>query len=384
MSHVNLSIIIPTYGRDRVLCDTIAALLVVRDPAGELLVIDQTTSHDDQTQATLSEWHNQASIRWIRHQPPGVVGAMNRGLREATGDIVLFLDDDIIPHGNLVVGHRQAHSEHPEAWAVVGQVIQGEDRRPQTADRRPNENINRELSEFNELREEPQKTHPPSLKLRRTWKDTEVWRETEDQRLKTEDNSWLKKTFLCILRILRLTFPSRSALRRDLDFKFNGTEPAWVENVMAGNLSVRREKALALGGFDENFVPPVSFRFETEFAKRVVLDGGKIWFEPKASILHLRAASGGTRSKGGHMASASPLHGGGDYYFALKHGKGIDRVLYMAWRPIRQIRTKFHLRHPWWIPIKFVGELRAIWMALQIWRISFLLRASQLRRTGKS
>ena len=216
MSHVNLSIIIPTYGRDRVLCDTIAALLVVRDPAGELLVIDQTTSHDDQTQATLSEWHNQASIRWIRHQPPGVVGAMNRGLREATGDIVLFLDDDIIPHGNLVVGHRQAHSEHPEAWAVVGQVIQGEDRRPQTADRRPNENINRELSEFNELREEPQNTHPPSLKLRRTWKDTEVWRETEDQRLKTEDNSWLKKTFLCILRILRLPFPSPSFLRRNL------------------------------------------------------------------------------------------------------------------------------------------------------------------------
>ncbi|MFU8781177.1 MAG: glycosyltransferase family A protein [Kiritimatiellia bacterium] len=51
---------------------------------------------------------------------------MNRGLREATGDIVLFLDDDIIPHEHLVAGHRQAYVGHPEAWAVVGQVRQWE------------------------------------------------------------------------------------------------------------------------------------------------------------------------------------------------------------------------------------------------------------------
>ena len=51
---------------------------------------------------------------------------MNRGLREAKGDIVLFLDDDIIPDKNLVAAHRETHVEHPDTWAVVGQVIQGE------------------------------------------------------------------------------------------------------------------------------------------------------------------------------------------------------------------------------------------------------------------
>jgi GT2 family glycosyltransferase len=161
-------------------------------------------------------------------------------------------------------------------------------------------------------------------------------------------------------------FQPFSVLRRDLDFRFYGTAPAWVTNVMAGNLSVKRDKALSLGGFDKNFIPPVSYRFETEFAKRVVLAGGKIRFEPKASIRHLRAASGGTRTLGSHLTSISPLHGVGDYYYALCCGKGWDRVGYMARRALREVCTRFHLWHPWWIPVKAVGELRAIWMALRL------------------
>ena len=31
----------------------------------------------------------------MRHAPPGVVGAVNRGLAEARGEIALLLDDDI-------------------------------------------------------------------------------------------------------------------------------------------------------------------------------------------------------------------------------------------------------------------------------------------------
>ena len=119
-----ISIVIPTYGRDAVLVDSIRSLLSLAVPADELLVVDQTPEHDAETDAALSAWDAEVRIRWIRHQPPGVVGAMNRGLREAKGDIVLFLDDDIIPHEHLVAGHRQAHVEHPEAWAVVGQVMQ--------------------------------------------------------------------------------------------------------------------------------------------------------------------------------------------------------------------------------------------------------------------
>lgn len=160
--------------------------------------------------------------------------------------------------------------------------------------------------------------------------------------------------------------PSGDNLRRYLDFPFRGVRGAWVENVMAGNLSVRRTCALTVGGFDEHFTPPVASRFETEFAKRLIAQGGRIRFEPRASIHHLQAPSGGTRSAGSHLSSASPRYGVGDYYYAFRHGKGLGLWTYVLRRPFREVRTRFHLRHPWYIPVKLLGEVRAIWCALRL------------------
>ena len=162
--------------------------------------------------------------------------------------------------------------------------------------------------------------------------------------------------------------PRDQSLRHDLAFRFCSTQAGWIENVIACNLSVKRDETLRIGGFDENFGPPVAYRFETELAKRVIANGGKIWFEPKASIRHLRAPSGGTRSHGSHLTSASPIHGVGDYYYALRCGHGWERLLYMLRRPFREVRTKFHLHHPWFIPVKFIGELRAMAAAVRLYR----------------
>ncbi len=339
-----ISIVIPTYGRDAVLCDTVASLLSLTVPANELLVVDQTSEHDRGPNARLTAWDLAGAIRWIRHQPPGVVGAMNRGLREAKGDIVLFLDDDIVPDGRLVTAHRQAYVEHPEAWAVVGQVVQEEN-----------------------VGEKAETLKAEKLKKRQDW-------EPGGQGADVGSSQELK--VISVFQYFSISaFRSKhvSALSRDLDFRFNDRESGWVENVMAGNLSVRREKALAIGGYDEKFMPPVSYRFETDFAKRIVKAGGKIWFEPAASIRHLREARGGTRCLGSHMASASPLHGMGDYYYALKHGRGWERIRYMARRPFREVCTKFHLRHPWWIPLKFIGEMRALVLGCRLYRAGAIL-----------
>ncbi len=144
-----------------------------------------------------------------------------------------------------------------------------------------------------------------------------------------------------------------------MDFPFNSSRSAIVQNVMAGNLSVLREKALEIGAFDENFVG-VAYRFETEFARRLCKAGGKILFEPRASIRHLKAEHGGTRSSGSHLTSPSPKHGVGDYYYALSQGLNLESLAYMCWRPFREVRTKFHLKHPWWIPVKLIGEFLAL------------------------
>ena len=122
---------------------------------------------------------------------------------------------------------------------------------------------------------------------------------------------------------------------------------------------------MAIGGFDENYIGS-AYRFETDFAKRVIEAGGQIRFVASAGIDHLRVTSGGTRKKGGHMASASPLHGLGDYYYAFRHGTPSEAWFYSIRRLFREVRTKFHLTHPWWIPVKMLGEARAIIMANRV------------------
>lgn len=152
---------------------------------------------------------------------------------------------------------------------------------------------------------------------------------------------------------------------RFLDFPFNASRRASIENGMAGNLSMRREAALGVGGFDENFVG-VAYRFETEFCRRLCQHGGRIEFEPAASIRHLRAPSGGTRVHGDFRTSASPFPSVGAYYFALRAGLDPGAAAYILRRPLQAICTRFHLRQPWWIPVKALGEARALTLALRL------------------
>jgi len=289
-----MSVATPTYGREAIVLDTVAALLPQLRESDELLVIDQTPQHAENTHQQLQHWHDTSAIRWIRLERPSITGAMNVGLQQARAPIVLFLDDDIVPGENLLEAHRRCYAD-PAVWAVVGQVLQpGEKPRRATAAR------------------------------------------------------------------------NGRGLRGGLEFPFNSIEPADVNNVMAGNLSVRRDRALEIGGFDENFRAPVAYRFETEFARRITAGGGRIRFEPAASIRHLRAGAGGTRSRGSHLTSMSPAHGVGDYYYALRCGRGWQRIWYIARRPLREVRTKFHLCHPWWIVPKLIGEFRGLALALRL------------------
>jgi GT2 family glycosyltransferase len=157
----------------------------------------------------------------------------------------------------------------------------------------------------------------------------------------------------------------------DLAFRFNSTEGRYVTNVMAGNLSVNRERALQIGGFDENFTG-AAYRFETDFAMRVAAAGGRIWFEPGASLRHLQLSTGGLRSYGDHRTAPVPAHSVGDYYFALHHLPSFWR--YAARRVVQNVGTRYLATHPWRIPGKLIGEWRGLVLARELHRKGRRLR----------
>ncbi|MEM0926513.1 MAG: glycosyltransferase [Planctomycetota bacterium] len=293
----SLSIVIPTLGRERVLLETVGSLLELPTRAAKLFVVDQTPTHEPTTEKQLDDWDRENLIEWIRLERPSITRSMNHGLRLADTPLVLFLDDDIRPRGDLVLEHAREHGEHEDLWATVGQVIQ-------------------------------------------------PWQSAEE-----------------LLPPRRL-----KGLRKDEDFPFHAVGNWELENVMAGNLCVNRERVLSIGGFDENFVGS-AFRFETEFARRVSKASGKIRFLGSAGIDHLRVETGGTRTRGSHLTSASPAHGVGDHYYAMLHANSsIESMTYCIRRVFREVRTKFHMTHPWWIPVKLTGEVRAYFAARRLIR----------------
>ena len=153
------------------------------------------------------------------------------------------------------------------------------------------------------------------------------------------------------------------AIRESDPFRFCSTRPRFISELMGGNFSIKRKLALELGGFDENFVQ-VAYRFEAEFAERALARGEKIYFEPAASIRHLKASRGGTRAYGHHLTTIRPGHAVGAYYYLLR-SKTSNRLVKILARPLRAIRTRHHLSRPWWIPPTLIAEgLGLIWAIL--------------------
>lgn len=293
-----VTVVIPTLGRERVLVETIEAVLRLEEPAAELLVVDQTPEHEPETESALKSWQDQGRLRWIRLERPSIPHAMNEGLRRSASPVVLFLDDDIVPVRGLVSAHARAHGA-ADVVAVTGMVLQ------------------------------PGQKPAPREELA----------------------------------------PRGQGLRRDLEFPFWSEQPADVWNVMAGNLSVKRDAALECGGFDERFIG-VAYRFETEFCRRLRRAGGTVRYEPTAAIEHLRAPSGGTRTWGFSKTSARGEHSVGDYYFALLEGRPAEVVGYLLYRILSECLSRFHRRRPWYIPVKALGELRGLVMACRLIKAS--------------
>ena len=292
---MSLSVCIPTYRRGQVLLGTIEQLLDLHDQADEIIVIDQTEEYEQGTKRALAQLARSGAIRWIHLDEPSIPRAMNRGLLEARGALVLFLDDDIVLDGELVARHRQTHERYSVA-AVVGRIIQ-------------------------------------------PWEDR-------------------------VLSLDTLSYPVGDKADPDA-FRFNSGKRCKVYRAMAGNLSVKRQVAIAVGGFDENFVC-VAYRFEAEFSDRLYAHGHSILFEPDASIRHLKVTEGGTRSFGEHFRTVHPGHSVGRYYYLLVAKRVPKRWRRLFVAPLQAVVTSFHMLHPWWIPLTLVAEFWGFFWALAL------------------
>jgi GT2 family glycosyltransferase len=123
MQWPSISVIVPTYQREDVLCSTITDVLQQDYPDFEVLVVDQTQDHQPETQAYLADMAENGKIHYFQLPWASLPGARNYGVERSRGDIILFIDDDVeLPEGYLKA-HAQVFMDRPDVGAVAGRVF---------------------------------------------------------------------------------------------------------------------------------------------------------------------------------------------------------------------------------------------------------------------
>lgn len=93
--HPSISVIVATYNRERSLVDCLASV-ILQDYAGakEIIVVDQTRRHTLEVTDLFQLYRHR--ITRIEQPEPNLPKARNAGIAAAHGDVLLFVDDDIV------------------------------------------------------------------------------------------------------------------------------------------------------------------------------------------------------------------------------------------------------------------------------------------------
>ncbi|HBB35376.1 MAG TPA: glycosyltransferase [Cyanobacteria bacterium UBA8803] len=258
MTLPSISVIIPTYGpnapsRDKLLRNTLVEIIAQDYPSFEVLVVDQTPTHEPETQGYLEQLAKDNKISWFRIGWASLPGARNYGVRRASGEIIVFIDDDV----RLPAGYLEAHArnyQQPEVGAVAGRVF---DRM------KLGEKGNWELGAGDE---EPDSAFPnPQSPI------PNLQSQIEDLPPQAMD-------------------PGIAWYYIDL---VHTVKPQWVISARGCNMSYRRDIFTKHGiWFDERFRGS-AVREESDFCLRLRKTGYRIWYDPGAYLVHLAEETGG-------------------------------------------------------------------------------------------
>src|SRR5690349_12000823 len=109
------SVVVPTIGRARLAAVVQGALA---DPATDEIVVvaDRDRAAVDAIVSAAAAGDPRVLV--VTGPGRGPAAAREVGVEHARGDLVVLLDDDVVPAPGLVTAHRRAHSERPRAVVV--------------------------------------------------------------------------------------------------------------------------------------------------------------------------------------------------------------------------------------------------------------------------
>ena len=118
-----ISVIIPTFNRAKMVCDCVRSVLATGYPALEVIVVDDCSPDDTQSQVATA-FGTDARVKYLRNETNSFQAvSRNNGRKAASGDYLFFLDDDNLVHPNIFTELLKVFANTPQAGLVAPMAI---------------------------------------------------------------------------------------------------------------------------------------------------------------------------------------------------------------------------------------------------------------------
>ena len=121
-----VSVIVCTYNRAHYLAETLAHLLQQNISLNSFEIVLINNNSTDHTESVCNQFSSQNPdfpFRYILEVIPGLSYARNRGIKEAKGEILTFIDDDAFAQPDFVKTIAKYFSKNANTIAVGGKII---------------------------------------------------------------------------------------------------------------------------------------------------------------------------------------------------------------------------------------------------------------------
>ncbi len=265
-----ISVIIVNYCTRELLRDCLASLRASRDPAVEIIVVDNhsTDASVEMVRAEFSEFRLITNSENL-----GFAQGNNTGIWQARGKYILLLNSDTLVRPGALQAMTRFLDSHPTAGGVTCRLLNGDGTIQACVSRRPG----------------------PMLLFFRLSGLSHLFGSDRARRFVRRYLGWLLG----------------ATVRSYLDPYAASESPLEVENISGACLMLRREAVEQVGLLDESFF---MYFEDMDYCIRLRKAGWKLFYVPTGEIVHLVGQSSGGRMRDYSVSSYQSL-----FYFYRKH-----------------------------------------------------------------
>ena len=121
---MNISVIIPSFNNCQRLEITLNAFTELKISSGlswEIVLVNNNST--DATKESVLSFSGKLPIKYIEEPKQGISHSKNAGLKNASGDLVIFTDDDVKPCKNWLLAYWLEYQKNPKGFFWGGPVV---------------------------------------------------------------------------------------------------------------------------------------------------------------------------------------------------------------------------------------------------------------------